>query len=111
MLTMNEKDKNEMLEAILNENESYQCKLWAVIMAGADTYALIGGLSTLTGGAAAALGALSNTYCYMGVTEQHLNMVIVNSVNVSKIENRLSLPLSSITKVEVRAGCCPEEKL
>lgn len=50
MLTMNEKDKNEMLEAILNENEAYQCKLWAVIMAGADTYALIGGLSTLTGG-------------------------------------------------------------
>ena len=39
MLTMNEKDKNEMLEAILNENEAYQCKLWAVIMAGADTYA------------------------------------------------------------------------
>ena len=100
MLTMNEKDKNEMLEAILNENEAYQCKLWAVIMAGADTYALIGGLSTLTGGAAAALGALSNAYCYLGVTEQHLNMVIVNSVNVSKIENRLSLPLSSITKAE-----------
>ena len=69
MLTMNEKDKNEMLEAILNENEAYQCKLWAVIMAGADTYALIGGLSTLTGGDAAALGALSNAYCYMGVTE------------------------------------------
>ena len=23
---MNEKDKNEMLEAILNENEAYQCK-------------------------------------------------------------------------------------
>ena len=32
MLTMNEKDKNEMLEAILKENEAYQCKLWAVIM-------------------------------------------------------------------------------
>ena len=62
---MNEKDKNEMLEAILSENEAYQCKLWAVIMAGADTYALIGGLSTLTGGAAAALGALSNAYCYL----------------------------------------------
>jgi len=99
---MNEKDKNKMLEAILNKNEAYQCKLWAVIMAGADTYALIGGLSTLTGGAAAALGALSNVYCYLGVTEQHLNMVIVNSVNVSKIENRLSLPLSSITKAEVK---------
>lgn len=113
MLTMNEKDKNEMLEAILNENEAYQCKLWAVIMAGADTYALIGGLSTLTGGggAAAALGALSNAYCYLGVTEQHLNMVIVNSVNVSKIENRLSLPLSSITKAEVKGGLLPGRKV
>ena len=108
MLTMNEKDKNEMLEAILNENEAYQCKLWAVIMAGADTYALIGGLSTLTGGAAAALGALSNAYCYLGVTEQHL---IVNSVNVSKIENRLSLPLSSITKAEVKGGLLPGRKV
>ena len=99
MLTMNEKDKNEMLEAILNENEAYQCKLWAVIMAGADTYALIGGLSTLTGGAAAALGALSNAYCYLGVTEQHLNMVIVNSVNVS------------ITKAEVKGGILPGRKV
>ena len=108
MLTMNEKDKNEMLEAILKENEAYQCKLWAVIMAGADTYALIGGLSTLTGGAAA---ALSNAYCYLGVTEKHLNMVIVNSVNVSKIENRLSLPLSSITKAEVKGGLLPGRKV
>ena len=109
MLTMNEKDKNEMLEAILNESEAYQCKLWAVIMAGADTYALIGGLSTLTGGAAAALGALSNAYCYMGITEKHLNMVIVNSVNVSKIENRLSL--NSITKAEVKGGLLPGRKV
>ena len=111
MLTMNEKDKNEKLEAILNESEAYQCKLWAVIMAGADTYALIGGLSTLTGGAAAALGALSNAYCYMGITEKHLNMVIVNSVNVSKIENRLSLPLNSITKAEVKGGLLPGRKV
>ena len=62
-------------------------------------------------GAAAALGALSNAYCYMGVTEKHLNMVIVNSVNVSKIENRLSLPLSSITKAEVKGGLLPGRKV
>ena len=28
---MNEKDKNKMLEAILNKNEAYQCKLWESI--------------------------------------------------------------------------------
>ena len=33
MMTMNEKDKNEMLGAILAEGETYQCKLWGTIMA------------------------------------------------------------------------------
>ena len=66
MLTMNEKDKNEMLEAILNENESYQCKLWAVIMAGADTYALIGGLSTLTGRRCRCIGRIEQCLLLYG---------------------------------------------
>lgn len=66
MLTMNEKDKNEMLEAILNENEAYQCKLWAVIMAGADTYALIGGLSTLTGGCCRCIGRIEQCLLLSG---------------------------------------------
>ena len=100
-----------MLEAILKEKRSLSVQVMGGHHAGADTYALIGGLSTLTGGAAAALGALSNAYCYMGITEKHLNMVIVNSVNVSKIENRLSLPLSSITKAEVKGGLLPGRKV
>ena len=56
MLTMNEKDKNEMLEAILNENEAYQCKLWAVIMAGADTCALNWGTFYTDGGCCRCIG-------------------------------------------------------
>ena len=40
-------------------------------MADSKTYAAIGGLSAIVGGGAAALGALSNAYCYIGVTEQH----------------------------------------
>lgn len=38
-------------------------------------------------------------------------MVIVNSVNVSKIENRLSLPLNSITKAEVKGWLLPGRKV
>ena len=33
---MNEKDKNKMLEAILNKNEAYQCKLWACLLYTSD---------------------------------------------------------------------------
>ena len=54
MMTMNEKDKNEMLGAILAEGETYQCKLWGTIMADAKTYAAIGGISLIAGSGAAA---------------------------------------------------------
>ena len=60
MITMNEKDKNEMLDSILNEKEEYLWKLLGVLMADSKTYAAIGGLSAIVGGGAAVLGALSN---------------------------------------------------
>lgn len=47
MITMNEKDKNEMLDSILNEKGEYLCKLWGVLMADSKTYAAIGGLSAI----------------------------------------------------------------
>ena len=95
MLTMNEKDKNEMLDSILNEKGEYLCKLWGVLMADSKTYAAIGGLSAIVGGGAAALGALSNAYCYIGVTEQHLNFVVVEyscaaTPQIRQTGNRLS---------------------
>ncbi len=111
MITMNEKDKNEMLEAICIKQEAYLCKLWGVLMADAKTYAAIGGLSAIVGGAASALGSLSNAYCYIGVTEQHLNFVVVDSVNVRNIKNRISIPIECITKAEVKGGLLPGRKV
>lgn len=111
VMTMNEKDKNEMLGAILAEGETYQCKLWGTIMADAKTYAAIGGISLIAGSGAAALGALSNAYCYLGMTENNINFVIVDSVNVSKIKNSISIPKSSITKAEVKGGLLPGRKV
>ena len=106
----NEKDENEMWDAILNEKGEYLCKLWGVLMADSKTYAAIGGLSAIVGGGAAALGALSNAYCYIGVTEQHLNFVVVDSVNVRNIKNRISIPMECITKAEVKGGLLPGRK-
>ena len=93
MITMNEKDKNEMLDSILNEKEEYLCKLWGVLMADSKTY------------------AASNAYCYIGVTEQHLNFVVVDSVNVRNIKNRISIPMECITKAEVKGGLLPGRKV
>lgn len=107
MKTMNEQDKNTMLDEILDKGESYQLKIWAAIMADAGTYARIGGISLVAGSASAALGALSNAYCYLGLTERCINFVIVDSIDVSKVKNRLSIPLDSITKAEVKKGFIP----
>ena len=100
MITMNEKDKNEMLDSILNEKEEYLCKLWGVLMADSKTYAAIGGLSAIVGGGA-----------YIGVTEQHLNFVVVDSVDVRNIKNRISIPMECITKAEVKGGLLPGRKV
>lgn len=111
MKTMNERDKNEMLDSILATGETYQCKLWATIMADARTHAVIGGMSTLAGSAAVAMGALRNTYCYLGVTESSLNFVIVDTMNVSKVKNRMSIPKDSITKMKVKGSFVPGRKV
>lgn len=107
MKTMNERDKNEMLNAIAGEGETYQCRLWGTIMADAKTYARIGGLSPIAGSGAAALGALSNAYCYLGMTEKNINFVIIDSIDVSKVKNRLSVPVGNIGKAEVKKGLIP----
>ena len=60
MLTMNEKDKNEMLDSILNEKEEYLWKLSGVLMAESKPYAAIGALSAIEGGGPDPLGSLSN---------------------------------------------------
>ena len=46
----------------------------------------------------------SNTYAYVGLTEAHLNIVVVNSYNVRQVMDRFSIPLTAITRVEARNG-------
>ena len=45
------------------------------------------------------------------MTENNINFVIVDSVNVSKIKNSISIPKSSITKAEVKGGILPGRKV
>ena len=104
MVTMNEQDKNLMLDDILQPGQNYQMKIWGTIMADAKTYALLGTLSEVVGSAAAVMGVLSNAYCYIGATEEYLNFVIVDSINVRKIVNRLSIPFVNITGVKIKKG-------
>lgn len=104
MVTMNENDKNLMLDELLQPGQNYQLKIWGTIMADAKTFAMIGAISAVVGSAVAAMGALSNAYCYIGATEDYLNFVVVDSLNVRKILHRFSIPFNSITSAKIKKG-------
>ena len=74
-LFMNEKDMNEMLDSICPEGETYQGKAWGTLMSG--TAEML------------ALGALSNVYCYVGVTEKTLVIAVLETFDISHIYGRL----------------------
>ena len=104
MVTMNENDKNLMLDELLQPGQNYQLKIWGTIMADAKTFAMIGAISAVVGSAVAAMGALSNAYCYIGATEDYLNFVVVDSLNVRKVLHRFSIPFNSMTSAKVKKG-------
>ena len=93
----NDNDKMEMLNSLLDEGESYKGTVIATILPSAKFYVMFAAV----GGAAA---ALANTYCYMGITEKSLNMAIINSIDVSRMEGAIKIPLDKIEKTKVNPG-------
>lgn len=93
----NDNDKMQMLNSLLDEGESYQGTVIAAIMPSANFYLI----ASFVGGAAA---AFANTYCYMGITEKSLNIAIINSINVSKMEGAIKIPLEKIERTKVSPG-------
>lgn len=116
MYTMNENDKNEMLDLVNDKKENYEAKMCGVLMATngelikkSFKYGLIGG--ALGGGMAGASGALSNQYCYLGMTETGIYFVIVGPINVSEIKHAFKVPYNIIKKVKIKSGIIPGRKV
>lgn len=111
MKTMNEADKNQMLDEILEPGKEYEAKVWGTIMADAKTMLGIGAISTVIRGSAVILGALSNEYCYVGVTEQTLNFVVVGKMDVSKVKERFIVKFEEIQNVKIKNSLIPRRKV
>ena len=107
MLTMNEQEKGDYLQQLIESEECYHFQIWGTIMADAKAYLAIGAVSSITMPGVAALGVLSNAYCYIGGTDNSLNFVIVDSINVNKVKNILKIPLSSVTNKKVKKSFIP----
>ena len=78
-LLMNDTDMKQMLDAICPEGETYQGQAWGTLMSG--TAEML------------ALGALSNVYCYVGVTERFLVIAVLETLDISHIYGKICIPL------------------
>ena len=96
-LFMNEKDMNEMLDSICPEGETYQGKAWGTLMSG--TAEML------------ALGALSNVYCYVGVTEKTLVIAVLETFDISHIYGKICILFDQFDELKVQKGLLPSQRI
>ena len=95
MQKMNIIDRDDFLADMIIEGEEYQAKVWAVIMSVNNS----------------SESAIDNLYCYMGLSKESINFVIVNTFNVSKSDSKISIPLKTVNKVVVKKSFIPKRRV
>lgn len=105
---LNEKDKNEMLDAVLKKREFYRCRLCGRFKAGILMYKKMGGwfLPRRTYGL---YGEIDNERCYLGMTEKRIYVVIIDSVNAGRIREKLAIPMADVIKTEMKRNLKEEQ--
>ena len=104
MKTLNEKDKNELLGQALKEGESYNAKVWGCLMADTKTlmqFAAVGGIFS------GAMGALSNEYCYVGMTNSRFVFYVMETFDCYKVKYAFEVPFAQIEKVKAKKSLLP----
>lgn len=103
MASMNAHDMETMLGEIRAEDERYKCMLWAIFTCNSPSRILLAQASDLPDSKPNMM-PLGNTYAYVGLTEKHINLVVVNAYRTSQVLDRFSIPLTAVTRTEARNG-------
>lgn len=92
-LFMNDERYEEMYASICPDGETYREKAWGTLMSG--TAEML------------ALGALSNVYCYVGVTEKTLVIAVLETFDISHIYGKICIPFDQFDELKVQKGLLP----
>lgn len=98
-LTMNEESMHHELNTLLDEGELYKACTWASILTSTPklhTYAKQQSKRAKIGS--------SNIYCYIGLTSTRFNIITLNSLDVTRVTGRFSIPLEEIHHVTMKNG-------
>ena len=58
-----------------------------------------------------ALGAISNVYCYVGVTERSLVIAVLETFDISHIYGKVCIPFDQFEKLKIKKGLVPSQRI
>jgi len=102
-LSLKREEMIEFLEAAKMPGESFNCMLWGTVYADISNFynhsvaSIIMSLTFRPGVA----GLLDNAFCYIGLTEQSVYVVALDSYNTSKITGQFALPYENIASMNI----------
>ncbi len=100
-MVLKQEDMDKNLDAILPEGETYKVKIWGLILKG----------STLERFILDSWAVLQNECCYFGITEKHLVIALMGSMNISKMQGKIIIPLDELPPVKRKHGVLPNQKM
>lgn len=108
-MTMCKKDRDEKLNNLIPDSERFDCMIWATIMENTvDLVKKPWFLNSALGGAA---GALTNQYCYMGISNKTLYISVIKTFKVTKESYNLAIPFAEIKDVKIKGTLIPKRKV
>ena len=96
MTAMNEQDKHAFLNEMRRGGEIYQAEVWGTVTADRKTQAMFSSLPSRM--------ALADVYAYIGMSEENINIVAVNTQKPDVILGRMRLPFEKITSAEIHGA-------
>ena len=102
MTMMNESDKHRFLGEMLRSGEHYQAEVWGNVTADKKTQLMFSSMPVNS--------ILMESYCYVGMTEENINIVVVNTQKPDRILGRLRLPIDKISSVSIKGSLIPGKK-
>ena len=102
---LNEKDKNEMLDAVLKKGEFYQCRLCGRFKVSARAYKKMGWWLLPRRPYILKFGSfegINNKRCYLGMTQKRIYVILIDPVNEKRITEKFSIPIADIVKTKIK---------
>ena len=105
-LSLKQEEMVQFLEELKTPGENFTSMLWGTIYADMSDFQnhSLASQMIARAGAAGVAGSLDGAFCYIGLTDQSLYVVAVDSYNTSSITGTFAVPFTTISSLKTTKG-------